>query len=83
MDFSSAFDKINRHILFYKLIQSGWCGKIIDTLRDLYSKTHFRITHQGKTSPNIENLIGVNQGGNASGYPHDGRSNWRLLGLGR
>ena len=41
VDFSSAFDKINRYILFQKLIKQGWSGRIIDTLRDLYKKTTF------------------------------------------
>ena len=68
IDFSSAFDMINRHILFFKLIKNGWHGRIIDTLRDLYSKTHFRIKHCGKTSSKIYNTKGVNQGGNASGF---------------
>ena len=68
VDFSSAFDKINRYILFQKLIEHGWSGRIIDTLRDLYKKTHFRIKKGGKISPIIENIMGVNQGGNASGF---------------
>ena len=68
VDFASAFDKINRHILFFKLIQSGWHGKLIDTMRDLYSKTHFRLKHKGRISPIIRNILGVNQGGNASGF---------------
>ena len=67
VDFSKAFDLVNRHILFFKIINSGWSGRVIDTLRDLYAKTHYRIKASGKLSPIIENLIGVNQGGNASG----------------
>ena len=57
VDFSSAFDKINRHILFFKLLQSGWHGKIIDKMRDLYSKTHFRLKHRGKIGPIIKNIL--------------------------
>ena len=68
VDFSSAFDLINRHILFQKLIEQGLNGRLIDTLRDLYRKTHFRIKKGGKLSPVIENIMGVNQGGNASGF---------------
>ena len=67
VDFSKAFDLINRHILFYKLMKNGWHGRVIDTLRDLYTKTVFRIKHNGKVSQIIDNLLGVNQGGTASG----------------
>ena len=43
VDFAKAFDLINRQILFYKIIKSIWHGPVIDTLRNLYSKTSFRI----------------------------------------
>ena len=39
VDFSKAFDLVNRNILFYKLMRSGWSGRVVDTLRSLYSKT--------------------------------------------
>ena len=35
------------------------------------------------TATGHQALAEAEEGGNASGYPHDGRSNWRLLGLGR
>ena len=57
---------MNRNILFYKLIKSGLHGKVINTLRDLYMKTYFRVKHKGKLSSRILQEIGVNQGGNAS-----------------
>ena len=68
VDFSKAFDLVNRAILFYKLIKSGWSGRLLDTVRDLYSKTSFKFKFQGELSSNIPNNIGVNQGGNASGF---------------
>lgn len=66
VDFSQAFDLLNRNILFYKLIKSGLHGRVINTLRSLYSKTYFRIKHEGKLSQRISQELGVNQGGNAS-----------------
>ena len=66
-DFSKAFDLVNRYILFYKLIKSGWSGRVIDTVRNFYSKTYFQVKHKGLVSPPISNYIGVNQAGNASG----------------
>ena len=45
----------------------GWYGKVINTLRNLYSKTYFRVKCNGKISSRILDNLGVNQGGNASG----------------
>ena len=67
IDFSKAFDLVSRHILFYKIMKGGWTGRVIDTLRSLYSKTHYRVKRCGKLSPMIPSLTGVNQGGAASG----------------
>ena len=64
VDFSKAFDMVNRHILFYKIMKSG---RVIDTLRNLYSKTHYGVKRGGKLSPAIDSLTGVNQGGAATG----------------
>ena len=57
---------ISRHILFYKIMNSGWYGNVLDTMRNLYEKTYFRIKCRGKVSPVLDTL-GVNQGGFASG----------------
>ena len=66
VDFSKAFDRINRAILFYKIKKSGLRGRLIDTLISLYSKTCYRVKHQGKLSNLIQEDIGVIQGGNTS-----------------
>ena len=66
VDFTKAFDLINRNILFYKIIKSGLHGRVIDTLRNLYKKTTYRIKHEGKLSDPLRQTMGVNQGGNAS-----------------
>ena len=68
VDFSKAFDLISRYILFYKIMKGGWHGRVVDTLKDLYDKTQFRVKSKGKLSPFIENTQGVNQGGIASGF---------------
>ena len=67
VDFSKAFDLVNRNLLFYKLIQSGWGGRLIDTMRSLYRQTSFRLRHNGKISDSVSESIGVAQGGSASG----------------
>ena len=45
---------------------TGFFGRVFDTLRNLYSKTHFRMKHKGEVSSPIEEKVGVNQGGNCS-----------------
>ena len=66
VDFSKAFDLVNRNILFFKLLRARFHGKVIDTLRSLYRKTVFRVKCKGLLSPPICDSYGVNQGGNAS-----------------
>ena len=68
VDFTQAFDLVNRNILFFKLELTGLKGRVIDTLRNLYSKTSFRVKHNGEFSESIKENTGVNQGGNASPY---------------
>ena len=34
IDFKSAFNSVNRTLLFYKLIKNGYHGKIINILKD-------------------------------------------------
>lgn len=67
VDFSKAFDLVNRHILFYKIMKGGWTGRVVDTLRNLYQKTRFRVKRNGRISTDIPTSLGVNQGGVASG----------------
>ena len=67
VDFSTAVDLVNRHILFYKLIKQWWCGGVIGTLWLFCTKTYFRVKVDGRISLPIPNHIGVNQGENISG----------------
>ena len=48
-------------------MKGGWSGRVIDTLFDLYKKTHSRVKVDGHLSGFIFDTVGVNQGGNASG----------------
>ena len=68
VDFSQAFDRINRNILFHKLKLNRLSGRLVDVLHSLYSKTSFRVKHGGKISDRIKESCGVNQGGNASPF---------------
>ena len=66
VDFSQAFDNVKRNILFYKVKHSGFTGRVIDTLQNLYAKTRYDVKHDGKISDPINEHTGVNQGGNMS-----------------
>ena len=66
IDFSHAFDTVKRNILFYKIKHSGFRGRVIDTLQNLYSKTSYRLKYNGKLGDPVHENIGVNQGGNCS-----------------
>ena len=66
VDFSQAFDRVNRNILFYKINKLGLKGRLINTLHSLYKKTCYRVKCGGKLSDKVDENIGVNQGGNAS-----------------
>ena len=70
VDFTRAFDLINRSILSYKLIKSGFNGKVVDTLRNLYTKTKSKVKLGSTLSPLLENTMAVNQGGRKPGILH-------------
>jgi len=63
IDFSKAFDMVNRNILFYKIIKQGFCGRLTDVIRDMYTKTKCKVKTQEGLSPYIQDIVGVNQGG--------------------
>ena len=66
VDFSKAFDLVNRHIPVCMLLKQGYHSKFIDTLRSLYRKTYFKVKCNDMLSPPTPDQLGVNQGGNAS-----------------
>ena len=63
VDFSSAFDQISRTILSYKMVKQGFGGRVLDTLRNMYSKTKSKVRTVNILSSLMENIRGVNQGG--------------------
>ena len=52
VDFAKAFDLINRHILFYKIIKNGWKGRVIDTISKAISAWNGqeKLAHQYQTN---------------------------------
>ena len=71
VDFRRAFDTVNRY-MFYKIFKSGFCGKLINLIKDMYSKTSARVKVTGDLSEYryLYNEIGVNQGG-SGGWADD------------
>ena len=66
VDFSKAFDSVNRTALYYKLGKAGVKGKILQLIEDMYTQTNYVIKAGGAFSVPITSSIGVKQGCNLS-----------------
>ena len=62
IDFTKAFDYINRHAMFYKLIMSGVKGKSLKILIDMFNKSSM-VRVNAALSERIDSSYGVLQGG--------------------
>jgi hypothetical protein len=62
VDFSSAFDSINRDFLIYKLSQIGVSLKLINFIRNLYSFTKINVLTPHGLCNSFETKNGVRQG---------------------
>ena len=62
VDFSKFFDKINRHIMFYKLLKYGITGNIYHLIKSVYSRTSYVIKIGDSTSPSFTATNGLKQG---------------------
>ena len=62
VDFTKAFDFVNRDILWYKLIKTGIRGKMLDIIRSMYSEVKSQVKHNNIISPVFFSNIGVRQG---------------------
>ena len=66
VDYSTAFDKIKRTLLWSKLLKCGINGKIFNVIYNLYSNVQSCIEYNGFLSPNFDCNTGVRQGENLS-----------------
>ena len=66
IDFSSAFDKVWRTGLWYKLIKTGINGKIFQVIRNMYADIKSCVSSSNVISPFCSSLSGVRQGENLS-----------------
>ena len=62
IDFSKFFDKINRHLLLYKLLKYGITGNLYKIIKSIYSNTNYSISIGGDVSPVFQAQNGVKQG---------------------
>ena len=63
VDFTKAFDYVNRQALFYKLLKRGVQGNFCQVLMNLFQKATCMIRWHGQLSEQIQSLFGVLQGG--------------------
>ena len=66
IDFSKAFDCIDRNMLLYNLLQSGIEGKIYYVIKSLYNLTQACVTLNNTLSEWFITELGVRQGDNLS-----------------
>lgn len=63
IDFSKAFDFVNRSFLYYKLMKQGYGGKLIKIIQSLFSNSSARVRWEGQLGSKIDSTFGVLQGG--------------------
>lgn len=63
VDFTKAFDYINRSALYYKLIKRGIHGKLLNIIMSMFDKAKCKVKWKGLVGGNIDSEFGVLQGG--------------------
>lgn len=63
IDFTKAFDFINRDLLYFKLLKSGFGVKLVKIIMSLFSKASARVRWEGQLGEKIDSTHGVLQGG--------------------
>ena len=63
VDFSKAFDYVNRNALYYKLQRQGIGRKMLNVIISMFKKANAKIYHEGNFGDPIDSVCGVLQGG--------------------
>ena len=63
VDFSKAFDFVNRTFLYYKLIKMGYGGRLLKIIHSMFSKSCAKVRWQGQLGSSLDSTHGVLQGG--------------------
>ncbi len=61
IDFTNAFDYVNRYALYHKLIKRGIKGKMLNLICDMYKKAKCRVKWKGQVGSEIDSEYGVMQ----------------------
>ena len=61
VDFTKAFDYINRNALYYKITNNNIGNKMLNIIMSMYDKAKARVRHLGKVSDIIDSKFGVLQ----------------------
>ena len=62
IDFTKAFDFINRHLLYYKLFEMGFGGKLVKMIVSMFTKANTHVRRNGQFGEQIDCTHGVLQG---------------------
>ena len=62
VDFSKAFDAVNRDYLIYTLIKQGMHGKMLKLVREIYSKVKATVRTKDGLTKLFDCILGVKQG---------------------
>ena len=68
IDFTKAFDYINRDNLWSKLIQLGLRGNILDIIRSMYNSVKSQVKYLNELSDSFNCTLGVRQGESLSPF---------------
>jgi exonuclease III len=63
IDFTKAFDFINRDFLYYKLANMGIGSHMLDLIKNMFFKARSRVRWQGRLGKQVDSVYGVLQGG--------------------
>ena len=63
IDFTKAFDFVNRDLLYYKLLKTGFSRKLVKIIMSLLTKASARVRWDGALGEKIDSTHGVLQGG--------------------
>ena len=66
IDYKKAFDKVQRNLLWDKLLQTGICGNVLTVIKDMYLKAKSCVKTANGLSTYFSCNIGVRQGQNLS-----------------
>ena len=62
IDYEKCFDRINRTLLWQKLINQNVSSKFINAIKAMYTSVRASVKHNGEISEQIPSLTGVKQG---------------------